>query len=186
MEPLSPDTLTILVLVGVILSGVAFIGVSILIICLLYKKYGRSNIVRPVNTRSRTSSDSYDSRPSSASSYSSSSVSSIPVKSSAITSTKREEPEKSQLQKYRSDSISIIDEHPSNNQKKHQQVYDETTIKSESRIDTQRHKSRRQQQSVKPTTNVQFLDRRTPYPADVIARERVMMSYHRLPIDGQQ
>jgi hypothetical protein len=186
MESFSSNTLTILVIIGIISSGLAFTSVSILIIYLLCIKNRRSDIVSPVYTNSIVSSDSYDGRSSSVSS----SVSSIPVKSPVITSTKREEQQPSRLQKYRSNSISIIDENPSDDQKKNQQVYkrngnDETTIRSESRIYTQHYQQRRQQQPVKPRTDIQLIDRTTPYPPDVIARDRVMMTYFRSPIDGK-
>jgi len=89
-----------------------------------------------------------------------------------------------------SNSISTIDESPSDNEKKHQQVYkhngnDETTIRNEHRIYTQHHQQRQQPQLVTPRRDIRIMDRDTPYPPDVIARERVMMNYVGFPIDGK-
>jgi hypothetical protein len=166
MEPFSLETLTILTLTAVILSGVTFITVLILI-CI---KYHHSNTISPVDTRSITSSDSHLS-----------SVSPIPIKNPVISSTKRKE-QSFQPQKYHPDSISIIYERPYNNQNKHQQVYknddnDETTIRSESRVYIQRHQQRRS----KTITDVRFLDRHTPYPPDVLAREQIMLNHLQFP-----
>jgi len=156
MEPFSLETLTILTLTAVILSVVTFITVLILI-CI---KYYHSNTINPVDTRSITSSDSH---------------------LSSVLPTKRKE-QSFQSDKCHPDSISIIYERPSNNQNKHQQVYknddnDETTIRSESRVYIQRH----QQQRFKPITDVEFLDRHTPYPPDVLAREQIMMNHLQFP-----
>jgi hypothetical protein len=148
MEPFSLETLTILTLTAFILSVVTFITVLILI-CI---KYYHSNTINPVDTRSITSSDSH---------------------LSSVSPTKRKE-QSFQSHKYHPDSISIIYERPSNNQNKHQQDNDETTIRSESRVYIQRHQ---QQQRFKPITDVEFLDRHTPYPPDVLAREQIMMNH---------
>jgi hypothetical protein len=171
MEPFSVETLTILILIAVILAGVTFIAVFILIICLLCIKYHRSNTISPVDTRSITSSISSDSHLSS--------VSSIPIKNPVVLSNKRKK-QSSRPKNYHPNSMSILYERPYNNQNKHQQVYknednDETTV-SESRVYIQRHQER-QQQRFKPITNVRFIDRHTPYPPDVLARERIMMNH---------
>jgi len=190
MESFSNTTLSTLVIVAIISSGLAFTAVSILIIYLLWIKNRRSDSVSPAYTDSIVSSDSNDSRSSSISSFSSSSVSSIPVKTPVIISTKRKEQQQSRLQKLRSNSISTIDENSSDNEKKRQQVHkrngnDETIIRSESRIYTQQHQQRPQQEPLKPRRDMRLLDRATPYPPDVIERERVMMNYVGFPVDGK-
>jgi hypothetical protein len=168
MEPFSDEILSILVLIAVILAGVTFIAVTILIICLLCFRYRHSATVSPVDSHSITPTDS---RRSSVSSVSSA-ITSIPIKSPVVKSTRRQE------QRSPSNSISIIDERSYDNRKKHSQVYsyDDTTIRNESRVYSQRR-----QQHQKPTTDVRFIDRATPYPPDVIARERVMMAHLRIP-----
>jgi hypothetical protein len=164
MEAFSDETLTILVLIAVVLSSVTFIAVSILIIGLLRIQYRRRpTVVSPM--------DSYSSdRRSSVSSTSTISSPTVPIKSPVIRSTKRQE------QRSPSNSISIIEERSYDNRKKHSQIYnhDETTIKSESRVHSQR-------QQQKPMTDMRFMDRSTPYPPDVIARERIMMTHLRIP-----
>ncbi|UJR14992.1 hypothetical protein I4U23_001969 [Adineta vaga] len=187
MEAYSGTTLTVLILISVILSSVAFVAVAFLIIFLLCTKYRRSNTVTPVTNRSVTPSDSYTSRTvsvvsgSSVSSSSSSLVSPIPAKRPVIIS-----PKKSQVQqplptqKKRSKSISSLEEYPSDRGKKYQIVITpnndnhETVIQNENQI----HNQRQQRQNPhKPTTNIGFNERHTPYPPDVLARDRVMMTY---------
>ncbi|CAF0904920.1 unnamed protein product [Adineta steineri] len=197
MEPFSGNTLSILVLISAILAGIAFITVSFLIIYLLCMRYRRSNTISPTDTRSRTSSDSRTLSVSSISSSVSSVLSTtlpIPVKSPVIKSPKRktqqqqqqqQPPPPPQIRKHHSDSITTIDEYSSDNQNRHQSVYkhnenNETIVQNENRIYNQRHRQRREQ-SAQPTTNVQFNDRHTPYPPDVLARERVMMNYLHIP-----
>jgi hypothetical protein len=154
MEPFSQELLTILTLIAVILAGVTFLAVLILIICILCVKSHQSNTISPIDTRSIASSDTR-----------SSSVSHTPTKSPVVTSTKR---------KKQSDSISIIYERPYNHQ------YDKTTRTNESRI----QRPQQRQQRFTPITDVRFLDRHTPYPSDVLARERNMMNHRQFPMNN--
>ena len=168
MEAFSGETLSILVLIAVALSGVTFIAVLILTIGLLCIRYrSRPTVVSPI--------DSYSSdRRSSVSSSSAVPSPTVPIKSPVVKSKKRQE------QRSPSNSISIIDERSYDNRKKHSQIYnhDETTIRNESRVHSQR-------QQQKPMTDMRFTDRSTPYPPDVIARERIMMTHIRIPKDNK-
>lgn len=191
MEALSADTLTVLILISIILSGVAFIAVSFLIIFLLCTMSRRSTAVTPVGTHSITPTGSYVSRTDSiisasttSSSSSSSSASSISIRKPVDSPPKKQQPQKPlPIQKDRSESISTVEDHRPEQGKKYQVVYINQNNNQETRVEAERQMYNQRR---KHTTNVRFNDRQTPYPPDVLARDRFMMTHIRGPIDNQR
>jgi len=189
MEPFSPELQSILVLVALICGGLSLIAVSIVIIYLLCDCYRgrrhRSPTVIPSNTR-----------PSIVSGHSTDSISSTTLENPITVNNKH----KRRQQQHRSDSISVIEDHHHKssssfyNQNKHQQQQqqqqqqriqqeykrdesNETTTSESGHDRRRRHRQQqRQYQSAKPITgtHVAQIDRHTPYPPDVIERERYM------------
>ncbi|CAF1578692.1 unnamed protein product [Rotaria sp. Silwood1] len=189
MVQISQDTLPILVLIAVILAGVTFIAVTIVIICLLCIKYRSSKKSTDEEHLSTKSSTTHSARsspaPSSASSLSEVSVRSNSTKTPVVTiPRKKQRPPSVPLSDYRSDRISVIDEVSSDDETTHKQVikHDKkhnTIVRNDSQVNTQRYIQRQQQKQekpIKPITDVRFIDRHTPYPPDVIERERYMMA----------
>ncbi|CAF2710709.1 unnamed protein product [Rotaria sp. Silwood2] len=183
MLVLSSEILNILVLVAVILAGITFIAVSIVIICFLCIKYRSPKITTDEEHLSVRSPTSHSSRsspapsPSSLSSSSSLNVSSS-TKTPVLTVPKKKQPP-IPLTDFRSDRISVIDEVTSDDEiedkrvNKHDKNYD-TIVRNDTRVNTQRYIHRQQQE--KPITDVRVINRHTPYPDDVIQRERVMIA----------
>jgi hypothetical protein len=181
MEPFSAETLTIVIIVTVVLAGVTLMAVLILITYLFCLNECRSRTIKPTDTPSIVYSVPIESR--------SSSKSPVLLKPPVIHTDQRiEQVQQLKSQKPSSDSITVTDEHPVstyNNQKKQlkereQHVYerDGMTTVNERRIYDQRHP---QQKLFKPVKDVQFIDRQTPYPPDVLERDRIMTSHFRFP-----
>ena len=163
MVEFSNELLTILTLISIAWTGITFIGVIIVGIVLIYlrcSKHRRLKSVKPIPIRSRSPSILLNEH--------------IPSLSSVPTKSPIKYPEQ---QTHHYDTSSVINEHSysySNKNKYQQQEYmhdenDGTTT----RLYSQHHK-KRQSQSVKPMTDIRINDRHTPYPPDVIARERLM------------
>lgn len=163
----STELLSILVLVSLALAGTTFLAVLILCIIYLYSLYSKRRqckTVKPIPTHSTGSSVSIrDHSPP---------LTPIPNKTSA------------QHNKFDGHyhGNHMMDEHSYlniNKNKYQQQEYmrddsDETTTTlNESQMYDQRQK-KRSNQSVKPAQDIRILERHTPYPPDVIARERLM------------
>jgi hypothetical protein len=162
MEPFSPELLTILVLAALSWAGVTFIGVIvgfIVFICISRSKHRRDKHIYPTKTRSTASSISIDNHPPS--------IQSIIMKNPIIPIQKQEPHKPRHDQSYSSSN-------QKNKYKQQEYINDDTTsIVNESRKTAPRHQ-RQQYRPIKPTTDVGFIDRHTPYPPDVIAREKFM------------
>ncbi|CAF0983026.1 unnamed protein product [Rotaria sordida] len=189
-----PETLTILVLIAVILAGVTFIAVSILIIYLICIRYCTSN--RTTNDDSLSTIPSVSDSNRSSPVPSSSSIRSTPIKAPVVTIPKKKQPPPSTpLTDYHSDRITVIDEVSSDDEIKHKQIKKQdkiysTTIRNDNRVNTQHYMQRRQQREkpIKPITDVRVIDRHTPYPTDVLQRERYMVAnrgFQNTPYDQQ-
>lgn len=162
MEPLSGEVLTVLSLISICWTGVTCLAVlifALIILCRRCLKRRRPKAIKPIRSPSILSRDEL-----------SPAVSPVPNKSH----------DQHQRTTRHYQTPSALDEvsysaHPNNYQ---QQDYthdgnDETTMKNENRTFIQRQQ-KRSHQSVKPVANLRITDRHTPYPADVIARERLM------------
>ena len=172
MEPFSADVLTILTLISICWTGVTCLAVlifALIFLCRYYVKHRRPKAIKPIRTPSVLSADE-----------ASAPVTPVPIKSH----------DRHKQNTHRYESPSVLDDvsyanHPNKYQ---QQDYmhdenDETTVKNENRIFVQRP-SKRGYQTVKPMANLRISDRHTPYPADVLARERAM-NHTRFPVDNK-
>jgi hypothetical protein len=177
------DLLTILVLISLSLAGVTFIAVLIFLIIYIFSclKRRRSKSIKPIPTHSTKSSVAIDDH--------SPSISPIPIKTPVRSSDQHKKSEQ-KIQRY--DTFNITNEHPfgshNNKNRYQQQEYihdenDETTTINESRIYDPYHQ-KRQYQSFKPTGDLRIIDRHTPYPPDVIAREKLMQNI-RFPTENK-
>ncbi|CAF0812240.1 unnamed protein product [Adineta ricciae] len=144
--------------------------------------------VTPAVIHSITPTDSYVSRANSVTSVStasssSSSVSSISIKTPVDSSPKKQQSRKPlPIQKDRSESISTIEDHRPEQGKKYQVVYTNQNNNHETRVEAEKQVYNQRR---KVTTNVRFNERQTPYPPDVLARDRFMMTHLRAPVDNQ-
>jgi FtsZ-interacting cell division protein ZipA len=163
MEPFSAELLTILVLICIIWAGITLIAVLIIIIiflCKLCSKHRGSKFIRPIRTPSTVSIENH-----------SRVITPVPIKT--IDQDKKSTP--------RYDTHNNLDEHAYSNHKNkyQQQEYmrdenDDTTTINDARMYVQRQQ-KRSYQPIKPlSTDIRVSDRHTPYPADVIARDRLM------------
>jgi hypothetical protein len=173
MEPFSPTLLTILVLICISWTGITFIAVLIIFIIFLCKKYSKyrgSKFIRPIRTPSTISLENQ-----------SGPITPAPVKYL-------------DHEKTRYDTHTIPDEPSYSNQQNRyqQQEYmrddnDETTTTTATTNDVRMYTQRPQKrlyQSVKPLADIRVTDRHTPYPADVIARDR-LMNYTRFSAENK-
>jgi hypothetical protein len=173
MQPFSAELLTILVLVCLSLVGVTFIAVLIILIIFLCSKCikpRQSKLIKPIRTPSTISIDNH-----------SPIISPVPIRNT-------DQHQKLERKTYHYDANSAINGH-SNKNKYQQQEYmsdendETTTTMNESRMYTQRHQ-KRPYQSLKPIADIRIMDRNTPYPPDVIAREK-LMNNTRFPTDDK-
>ncbi|CAF1117904.1 unnamed protein product [Adineta ricciae] len=182
MEPLSNDLLTILVLVSISWAGVTFIAVIIISIIYIYKrckKPSNPRIISPVQILSRSSSVTTDQH--------FTPIAPTPIKPSKYgkPSNKRDEPQ------YYPDTMSTIGEE-SYSSRTNDQSYpvNNSYRRKENRNDTFRSNiqgpTRPQYptlfRSVNPATDIRVLNRHTPYPPDVIARDK-RMEANRFPME---
>ncbi|CAF3038783.1 unnamed protein product [Rotaria socialis] len=185
MQPFSAELLSILVLISISWSGVIFIAVVILIIFLTCKscsKRRRPGFIHPKQTHSPTISvsDSNDS------------VTKTPLPTEYLPhgTNKQKLPEKHH---YLDDTISVTNEHTNpfynKNTKSQQKTYTHdnndrttTTMHEHGTNNRNYHVRRPHNQTVQPISNVPAVNRPTPYPQDVIARDR-LMNRNRFPID---
>ena len=160
MQPFSTELLSILILVCLSWAGVTLIAALIFLIIFLSKhcsKRSRSKFIKPVRTPSTVSIEN-----------GSRAITPVPIKPVV-------------QEKTRYDTHNNLDDHSySNHKNRYQQQeymrdnYDETTTTTnDARMYTQRP-PKRLYQSVKPLADIRVIDRHTPYPADVIARDRLM------------
>lgn len=172
MEPFSADVLTILTLISICWTGVTCLAVlifAVIFLCRYCVKHRRPQAIKPIRTPSVLSADE----------------ASVPVTPVPI---KPHDRHKQNTQRYESPSV-LDDVSYSNHPNKYQQQdymhdeNDETTVKNENRTFVQRP-SKRGYQTVKPMANLRLTDRHTPYPADVLARERAM-NHTRFPVDNK-
>jgi hypothetical protein len=184
MVSFSIELLTILVLISISLAGITFIAVLIISIIYIYSfcsKRRQLKSIKPIPTHSTSSVISIDNQ--------TPAISPVPIKF-PIRSTDKQKKLERHIQHY--DENSVIDEQfYLNNKNKYQQqeyIHDEndetTTTINENQIYRQRHQKRQHQQSMKPLTDIRILDRHTPYPPDVIAREK-LMNITRFPMDNK-
>lgn len=172
MEPFSPEVLTILTIISICLIGVTCLAVLIIgliILCRRCLKRRRPKAIKPIRTPSILSNDELSPR-----------VTPIPNKS--------HDQHKRTTRHY--ETPSVLDELSYSGQpnKYQQQDFmhddnDETTVKNDNRTFIQRQQ-KRSFQNVKPVANLRITDRQTPYPADVIAREK-LMNNTRFPMDSK-
>ena len=185
MEPLPAETLTILATVAIVLAGLAFVTISIRIIYLFYIEYRSPNNNNAKDTHRKGPSTSHNNQLSLVSnslSFVSSTVTSVKTKSSAVRPIK-EVPPSPQIE-YHPNTIDATTEHCSNSQNEQQYVYrhdneDNTTLKTESEISQYDQQRQQWKESFEPIFNVRFLNRKTPYPAEILAREQLLISHHR-------
>lgn len=185
MVSFSTELLTILVLISISLAGITFIAVLIVSIIYIYSfwsKRRKLKSIKPIPTHSTGSTISiHDESPA---------ISPVPIKFPIRSTDKHKKPER-RIQHYDENSVTDEQFYLNNKNKYQQQEYmhdenDETTTTTinESRIYRQRHQNRQQQPPMKPLTDIRILDRHTPYPPDVIARER-LMNITRFPMDNK-
>jgi FtsZ-interacting cell division protein ZipA len=180
MEPFTNELLTILVLICISWAGITIIAVLIIAIVFIYlscSKRRRSKIINPNPVQSRTSSVSIHS----SSPYIVHTPKKTPVKNV-------NHHKKSELQQNGHDTMSVIDEHPhSSHNSRNKYPQDDYTHEENNdtiRINETRVYGQRQPQTVKPFLDVRVISRRTPYPPDVIARDKLMNNI-RLPMDDK-
>ena len=185
MEAFTPELLSILVLICVSWAGVTCILVLVLLIifiCSVCSKRRQLKSIKPSPTRRTSSSVSIANH--------SSLISPLPLKSPYKNLEQYKKPEQ---QKHYYDATSGMNEHPyssHNNKNQYQQEEytrdenDETTATiNESRTYGQRHHNRRHH-PVKPLRDMSVNDRPTPYPPDVLARDK-LMNKSRFPKDNK-
>lgn len=175
MEPFSADILTILSLISICWTGVSCLAVlifALIFLCRYCAKHRRPKMVKPIQTPSVLSADDDDDA--------SAPVTPVPIKT--------HDRHKPNTHRYETPSV-LDDLSYSNHPNKYQQQdymhddNDETTVKNENRTFVPRP-SKRGYQTVKPMANLRLTDRHTPYPADVLARERAMNNT-RFPMDNK-
>lgn len=159
MEPFSAETLTILALISVIWACLTFIAVLVILIVFLCKFCAQGRRLKFINPARATS------------------IVSLERRSPTITpvSIRPLDQHKQATRQYDAHSVLEDFSYSSHKNRYQQQDYmrdenDETTAKRGGRVFVQR----RQYQSVKPLADLRVSDRHTPYPADVLARERLM------------
>ncbi|CAF2000595.1 unnamed protein product [Rotaria magnacalcarata] len=195
MEPFTPEILTVVVLIAVILSGVTFVAFIILIICLIRSKHRRVKAEIGDNDDNDADDDdallvatSNDLSHARSPSISSSLSSSIQTPAARIPMVQI--PRKKKLPptpKHRPHVISVLEEYSSDDQMKHKHVYrydesGDTIITNDSRLqnpDPQQKK--RHAKSFKPVIESNFATRETPYPPDIIKREQFMVAIRGIP-----
>jgi hypothetical protein len=175
MQAFSPELLTILSLISICWAGVTCIGVLIIFIVFIClscsKRQGRVQSVKPIQSRSTSSSLT------------------VHEPDPLISPVSIRTPIKNlEQQKHHYDTNSVTNEHSYSYNRYQQQEYmhdenDDTTKTDQTRLHGHRH-HKRQYQSVKPMTDIRIMDRHTPYPPDVIAREK-LMNNTRFPIDNK-
>jgi len=181
MVSFSPELLTILVLISISLAGITFIVVLIISIIYIYSfcsKRRQLKSIKPMPTHSTGSTISIN--------HQSPGISPVPIK---IPTRSTDQQKKSERRKQHYDEDSFTDEQfYLNNKNKYQQQdeNDDTTTINEGHMYIPRHQKRQhhQQPPMKPLTDIRILDRHTPYPPDVIARER-LMNITRFPMDNK-
>jgi len=169
MQPFSLELLTILVLIAITLAVITFLTVLITFIVYIFlfcSKRRQSKTIKPAPRHSTSSTISVHNH--------TPPISPVPIKTPIRNGNQHKKVERHY------DDNSFMDEnfYLNNKNKYQQQEYirdknDETTTINESRMYVQRHQ-KQQYQPIKPVTDIRILDRHTPYPADVIARDRLM------------
>ena len=182
MEPFSPDLTTILVLVAVILAGVTFIMLTVVIICLLRAKYRRPRTVKPVDDVTDESDSDI------------SIGTAVNVKPAKKPSSKGrfKKAAKPKVQRTVSPvhSVVSIDDTPfpsySGNRDRTQQLPMKPVPPVPNNRNPMYNVQQQRQRSRSPVTTVsdgQFIERRTPYPADVLVQDKKMKNHLRFPRD---
>ncbi|CAF0733291.1 unnamed protein product [Adineta steineri] len=175
MVSFNNDLLTILVLICISWAGLTCIVAFIIIIFLLCKKCRHTTPVSPIRTPSISSSVSITNH--------SPLISRVPTKYPIINGDRNQKLEPQRRPYNTMDSINEHSFSPRNVKNKYPDEEEEDyrynkgneTIRTidESRVYDQRHQ-KRQYQLQKPVGNIRVLDRNTPYPPDVIARDKLM------------
>ena len=185
MEPFSGELLSILVLVAVVAAGVTLLLLIAVIIYLCRSRRRHSTAVEPGSDHSTASSDQEDER-------SSSTDTSVASKPPAKRTIRHKRRHKTPVDEYLSDPQSEIDEVvviPDHNLKKQQRQQQHKRSKPSQNDSIRRDQGRthaqfypqRTQMVTKSLVDTRFPDRHTPYPPDVMTREKIMMDHIRFP-----
>jgi hypothetical protein len=173
MEPFSTELLTILVLICISLTGITCIACLIIFIVYIYtfcSKRRQAKSINPIRRHSTASTVSISNH--------SVPISPVPRKSPIRSTDQHRKPER-HIQNYDTNSTMNENSYFNNKNKYQQQEYmldknDETvTTINDSRMYVQHHR-KPNYQSVKPMADVRIMNRQTPYPPDVLAREKFM------------
>ncbi|CAF1495719.1 unnamed protein product [Rotaria magnacalcarata] len=181
MQPFSVELLTILALVSISLSGVIFIAVIILAIFLIYKSCSKRRRPVPIHPKQKRSSTiSVSTRNDTVT------KTSLPTED-ILTGTNTQKT--SEQHRSLGDAIGVRNERTNpfynKNKKSQQKIYtnddnDRTTAIHEHNTNSQNYHIRHHQQTFQPISNVPAAHRSTPYPEDVIVRDK-LMNKHRFP-----
>ncbi|CAF3052130.1 unnamed protein product [Rotaria socialis] len=207
MEPFTPEILTSVVLIAIVLSGVTFVALTILIICLIRSKRGRVKAEIDDNDNDddddddddgdddddvslpATSKDSSHTRSPSISPTLSSPSIRTPAGQTPMVQIPQKKKLPSAAPKHRSRVISVTDEYSSNDQMKHKHAYRhdasyDTIITNDSRLQSSQPQQKQQHAKLfKPVIEGNFVTRETPYPPDIIKREQFMIATRGNPND---
>lgn len=187
MQPFSAELLSILALVAIVVAGVSLLLLLVVIIYLCCSRRQRSRAIEPETEHSNASSDHEDEESASVALV----VSPKPAPKSTIKYPKRA---RTPVDAYLSEPHSEIEEvtvvphrngkkqqHPPQNQHRHMGPQrDDSPKRVQGRPHDQFHPQRTKLGS-RSVVDTRFPERHTPYPPDVMRRERMMMDHIQFP-----
>ena len=187
MQPFSPELLSILVLVGIIVAGVSLILLLVVIIYLCCSRRQRSRAIEPEVNHSNSSSDHEDEESTSVALP----LSPKPAPKSTIKHQKRA---RTPVDAYLSESHSEIEEVlvvpnrngkrkqlPLQNQHRRMRPQHDDIMKRDEGRPYDPFYPQRTKPGSKSVVDTRFPERHTPYPPDVMRRERIMMDHIQFP-----